>query len=83
MFPFYVHHLTMYYNEYMTFPLISPTSEGTSVINLGLLILEIICIIGFFTPTVYQASLGSIHVFGLVIILASIWLIVFLVMDIK
>ena len=27
--PFYIHHLTMYYSEYMTFPLISAVSEGT------------------------------------------------------
>lgn len=26
--PFYIHHLTMYYNEYMCFPVISPATEG-------------------------------------------------------
>lgn len=26
--PFYIHHLTMYYNEYMCFPTISPATEG-------------------------------------------------------
>lgn len=28
--PVYVHHLTMYYTEYMCFPAISPATEGTS-----------------------------------------------------
>lgn len=27
--PFYLHHLTMYYTEYMCFPAISPVTEGT------------------------------------------------------
>lgn len=27
--PFYVHHLTMYYTQYMCFPSISPATEGT------------------------------------------------------
>jgi hypothetical protein len=27
--PFYIHHLAMYYTEYMCFPSISPVSEGT------------------------------------------------------
>lgn len=26
--PFYIHHLTMYYNQYMCFPSISPATEG-------------------------------------------------------
>lgn len=29
MLPFYIHHLTMYYTEYMCFPSFSPASEGT------------------------------------------------------
>lgn len=32
MLPFYVHHLTMYYTEYMCFPAISPATEGNSLI---------------------------------------------------
>ena len=28
MLPFYLHHLAMYNNEYMVFPMISPTTEG-------------------------------------------------------
>ena len=29
MLPFYLHHLAMYNNEYMVFPMLSPTTEGT------------------------------------------------------
>lgn len=37
--PFYLCHLSMYYGEYMYFSAISPVSEG-------IILLEIICIIG-------------------------------------
>jgi hypothetical protein len=31
--PFYVHHLTMYYTEYMCFPSISPVTEGNYLLS--------------------------------------------------
>ncbi len=31
--PFYTHHLAMYNDEYFTFPLLSPTSEGTHTLK--------------------------------------------------
>lgn len=83
MLPFYVHHLAMYYSEYMFFPLISPASEGNNSHNAGLLILELVCLLGIINPTLYSIQLGTMVLSHILIALASLWLVIFLVVDIR
>ena len=53
---------------------------------IGLLILEILCIVGVIAPTLFSQPIGSstwFNVSGIVIIFALIWLVVFVLFDIR
>lgn len=53
---------------------------------LGLLILEILCLIGVITPTIFSKPLGQFtdfNVSSIVLIVAAVWLLVFLILDIR
>lgn len=75
--PFYIAHLGMYYGEYMRFAVISPVSEG-------MIVLEIICILGaIFGNSLFLKALFGVQVNFIIAVIAGIWLIFYLISNIK
>lgn len=62
--PFYVHHLTMYYTEYMCFPSISPVTEGKFISIQDCLFFKSYALLGLFllpsSSSPSEGQLGSL-----------------------
>jgi len=83
--PYYVEHLRMYYSDKLEFEVVNPVDEGTHRPNLGLVVLQVICLTGVLfgadvwaTPTFLDIKLRT-----LLLLLFSLLLVVYLGLSVK
>lgn len=60
--------------------------RGYPSANVGLVVLELLCVVGVFAPDLYAKSIGSsewFNVSSIVMIVALAWMLVFILLDIR